>query len=388
MLKNPNFTFLDKNIGQFRYIALQGGTRSGKTYSVLQWIVKQCLKHKGLNIDIVRETLPALRMSAMKDFFEILKSNDLYSQKKHHKTVNQYNLNDNIISFFGADDEQKVRGSKRHLLFCNEANELDVETFRQLGFRTTGRIIMDYNPSMSEDHFIFSEILPQENRATKLVTTYKDNPFLSKEQIADIERLKDVDPEYWKIFGLGERGQIRGLIYPNFKIFSEKEWYSLKGEVFYGLDFGFSSSHLALVAIKKNEQCFYFHELLYKLNQSNEELIYFLRNNVKSNEMIVADAADPKSIAEIRRAGFNVQPAEKGTGSVEFGIRLLQSKTKFVTDSSVNMIKEFRNYKWKEDKNNKMLAEPVKAFDHALDAARYACAYRADKGLLKVVATN
>ena len=186
MKLNPNFVFIEKQITDKRIVALQGGTRSGKTYSILQWIIRQCVKHKGMTISIVRETLPALKSSAMRDFFEILQSINLYSEAFHNKSENTYILNDNLIEFFSIDSEQKIRGRKRDLLFVNEANEISIDKWRQLLFRTTGRIIIDFNPSMF-DHWIYDHVLTREDCGL-LITTYKDNPFLSEEIKRDIER--------------------------------------------------------------------------------------------------------------------------------------------------------------------------------------------------------
>ncbi len=171
---NPNLLFIEHNIKTTRVLVLQGGTRSwlGKTYSALQWIIRTCHKHQGMTISIVRKTLPALKSSALRDFIEILQSLGLYNENNHNKTEGTYLLNNNLIEFFSVDDASKIRGRKRDILFANEANELELEDWRQLLLRTTGKVIIDYNPSDFE-HWIYEQVIPRDD-AKLLITTYKD----------------------------------------------------------------------------------------------------------------------------------------------------------------------------------------------------------------------
>ena len=185
---NPNLVFIEQNIASKRVVALQGGTRSGKTFSALQWIIRQCLTYKGLSYSIVRSTLPALKASAYRDFLEILNSAGLYNAANHNMSEFTYELNGNLIEFFSIDNEQKLRGRKRDLLFVNEANEISLEQWRQLLFRTTGRVIIDYNPSMF-DSWIYDHVLTREDCGL-LITTYRDNPHLSSEIIRELSFLE------------------------------------------------------------------------------------------------------------------------------------------------------------------------------------------------------
>ena len=360
MKLNPNFVFIEKNISEKRVLALQGGTRSGKTYSVLQWIVRQCMQYKGLTISIVRATLPALKASAMRDFVEILTNLGLYSEGNHNMTENVYTLNGNTIEFFSVDNEQKLRGRKRDLLFVNEANEITLEQWRQLVFRTTGRIIIDYNPSMV-DSWIYDHVLTREDCGL-LVTTYKDNPHLSEYIIREIEALQDADPEYWKVFGLGERGQLKDLVFNNWvQVPAMPQDAKLIG---YGMDFGFSVDPTTLIEVRQQNGELWLREVLYRTNMTNTDIGNFLKQQGIAREEIVADSAEPKSIEEIRRQGFNIQPAMKGPDSINNGIDILRRYKMNVTQDSLNLIKELRSYKWATDKDGKATGKPVDYMNH------------------------
>lgn len=204
---NPNLSFLRNNIDKFRILGLRGGTRSAKTYSIIQFLIETACKYSGITIDIVRETVPALKATVMKDFFSILQEEGMYSEKDHNKTDKVYYLNGNEFQFFSLDDEQKVRGRKRHILYANEANEMEYEVWKQLMFRTSHKAIYDYNPSMFE-HWIYDQVETRTDCAT-CVTTYMDNPFLTVEQIEEIERYKLFDYDYYRVFGLGQRGKLK-----------------------------------------------------------------------------------------------------------------------------------------------------------------------------------
>jgi len=190
-------------------IVNQGGTRSSKTYSIAQLIVFLCLHSlKGNTISIVRKSFPSLRATVMRDFFEILENLHLYNEENHNKTEHTYFFNGNVVEFFSLDDQQKVRGRKRDILWVNEANEIDFESFQQLNFRTTGKIFIDFNPSISETHWIVSSVLERDD-VELIISTYRDNPFLGDKQVKEIERLKLLSPAMWAVFGEGVRSEIQ-----------------------------------------------------------------------------------------------------------------------------------------------------------------------------------
>lgn len=351
-----------------RIIIEQGGTRSGKTYNILMWIIfDYCAKNKGKIITICRKTYPALRATAMRDFFEILKSNDLYDESLHNKSSSEFKFKGNTIEFISLDKPTKIRGRKRDLLYINEANEITFEDWQQLIFRTTGRIIIDYNPS-DEFHFIYDKIKPRED-VDFFVTTYKNNPFLSEDIISEIERLKDIDPNYWKVYGLGEVGASQSII---FRVNDCVDIPETATFLSYGMDFGFTNDPTTLVEVWKQGDDLFLKELLFKTGLTNRDIDNHLRLLGVERKEIFADSAEPKSIEELYRMGWNIKPATKGQGSINIGIDMMKRYKIHITRDSLNMIKEFKNYKWAEDKNGVVQNTPVDMFNHTIDAVRYA----------------
>jgi len=353
----------------------QGGTRSGKSFSILTAIIELCYlnENAGAVITIVRKTFPAVRATIMRDFFEILEREGIYNVDLHNKSEATYLLFGNLIEFVSIDQPQKIRGRKRSLLFANEANELDLESWRQLIMRTTGipngpAIIIDYNPS-DEFHWIYDHVLTRDDHEF-FQTTYKDNPFLPESTVAEIERLQEADPDYWRVYGLGERGVSRATILTHWKqVVQVPDGWKLLS---IGLDFGYTNDPTAIVKVYTDGHGFCLDEVCYATGLTNAAIAQTLRDAEVGKAMIVADSAEPKSIDEIHGHGFNIHPARKGPDSVRSGIDFLRSRPLFITERSVNGIKELRNYKYKEDKNGRQLNEPVDAFNHFVDASRYA----------------
>jgi phage terminase large subunit len=350
-----------------KIVVEQGGTRSGKTYNILLWIIfSYSEKNTDKTITICRKSFPSLRASVMRDFFDILRQHDLYKEEYHNKSNHEYYLNENLVEFISLDQPQKIRGRKRNLLYINEANELYYEDWQQLVFRTDGRIILDYNPSDSF-HWIYDRVIPRDD-CEFFQTTYKDNPFLDSSIRQEIERLQDTDEDYWRIYGLGERGISRATIF-QFQVAEEP-----KGQLIsLGLDFGFTNDPTSLVKVFKDGDNLYIQELLYHTNLTNQDISQKLSElGLTRFDEIWADSAEPKSIEELHRMGWNVKPTAKGADSVMAGIDILKRHKIFVTKESKNAIREFQNYKWQEDKNGNLLNRPIDAFNHAIDATRYA----------------
>jgi phage terminase large subunit len=295
----------------------------------------------------------------------MLETYGLYSPQNHNKTENIYRLNGNEIEFFGLDEPQKVRGRKRRWLWLNESNELSYEDFMQLNLRTTGQVFLDYNPS-DEDHWIYDKILPRED-CTLVKSTYKDNPFLEKEIVTEIERLKTEDDNYWQVYGMGERGHRLSRIYTRYDVVPL--WPENVEETIYGLDFGFNNpSALIQCGFKDGE--LYLLERLYQSGLTNSDLLLKLLALVPSNIPIYADSAEPQRIEEIFRGGLNIHPMTKGPDSVSKGIDTVKQFMVHLVDGSENLIREWKKYSWKTDKNGKVLDEPIKFDDHACDAVR------------------
>ncbi len=351
-----------------RIIVEQGGTRSGKTYNILLWLIFYYTeRNTAKTITICRKSFPSLRASVMRDFFDILREHDLYREDFHNKSSHEYHLNGNLVEFISLDQPQKIRGRKRNLLYINEANELFYEDWQQLIFRTDGRIILDYNPSESF-HWIYDRVIPRED-CDFYQTTYRDNPFLDEKIKQEIERLQYTDEDYWRIYGLGERGMSRATVFQ----FGTAEIPQEAKLLSYGLDFGFTNDPSAIVAIYQHGDNLYLDELLYRTGMTNRDLHHHLQSlGLDRRDEIFADSAEPKSIEELHRFGWNIKPTAKGQDSINAGIDILKRHKIFATARSNNLIKELQNYKWTEDKNGNLLNKPIDVMNHALDAARYA----------------
>ena len=355
-------------IADTRFVVNIGGSRSTKTYSILQLLIVKALEsNEPLVISIVRKSFPSMRITVLRDFFDILKKLDLYSAENHNKSENTYQLNNTLIEFFSIDDSQKRRGSKRDILFVNEVNELSWEDFFQLNIRTTQQVFMDFNPS---ETFWYNDQIQNRDDVTIIHSTYKDNPYLNEEQVNEIERLQFTDKQYYQIYALGEFAGHVDLIYTYIPV-DDIPTFGAK-LVALGLDWGYSNDPTALLEVWLWNDAIYFNELLYRPGLTNQDIINELNElGVDRYVEIIADSAEPKSIEEIRRAGFNIKPATKGPDSVMNGIDILKRHRIHVTKQSTNIIKELNGYKWVTDKDGNKLNKPIDMFNHALDAARY-----------------
>ena len=356
-----------------RICVLQGGTRSGKTYSILLALIEFAYKNKGkgLYITIARKTFPALRGTAMRDFFDILKNENLYDERLHNKSSSLYTLYGNYFEFISVDQPARVRGRKRSVLFLNECNEFGFEEYTQLALRTTFKIIIDFNPS-EQYHWLYTQIIDSDRDDVDFyISTYKDNPFLAEATIREIERLKDVDENLYRVFGEGQRGVATETIFPVFNIIDEIP--ENASEIALGLDFGFTADPTSLIKVYKHDLNLYIDELIYERGLTNQDIAHKIKQlGIDRSIEIFADSAEPKSIEEIfRMGGFNIKPTKKGADSVRIGIDVLKRHKLNITKRSVNAIKEFRNYKWIKNKNNEITNKPIDSFNHAIDSVRY-----------------
>jgi phage terminase large subunit len=356
-----------------RVVINRGGTRSSKTYSLAQLFIVELFSGENKILSVVRKSFPALRATALRDVIEVLHKSGLYALVQHNKTENIIKYGSNILEFFSLDNEQKVRGRKRTHLWLNEANECTFDEWQQLIFRTSARAYLDFNPD-DINCWINTE-LEQTRTAAQgdvevIISTYRDNTFLDRTTIAEIEYLRQTDPEYWKIFGMGEYGRINGLVFEKYSIVPQIP--SEAKLIGYGLDFGFSNDPTAMVEVRMAEGNLYINEHIYETGLTNTDIISRLNTMpLQRFDEIIADAAEPKSIEEIYRAGYNIKPAQKGPDSINLSIDLLRRYQLCVTASSLNVIKELRSYKWQTDKNGTTINKPVDYYNHALDALRY-----------------
>lgn len=348
----------------------QGGTRSGKTYSICQALIEWCYLNQGCGwiISIIRKTFPALRGSVMRDFINILISQDWYDERDHNKSESMYTLFGNLIEFVSVDQPQKIRGRKRNICFINECNELHYEDWRQLILRTTDKIILDFNPS-DEFHWLHDSVIPRDD-AEFFQTTYLDNPFLDQSTVDEIERLRDTDDNYWRIYGLGERGVSKETVF-QFKTYDEIP--EAANLVAYGLDWGYANDPTALVSVHKHGDELYLDQHIYSGGLTNSDIIEKLTELGVGRAEIIADSAEPKSIEDLHRARFHIKPSKKGPDSIRAGVDVMRRKKLFIQEGALDMLKEFRNYKWATDKNGRALNKPVDEWNHAIDAVRYVC---------------
>ena len=351
-----------------KIVVEQGGTRSGKTFNILLYIIfHYCQINKGKTITICRKTFPAVRSSVMRDFIDILKQHNKYDEVNHNKSNSEYTLDGNLVEFISVDQPQKIRGRKREFLFINEANELDYEDWQQLIFRTTEKVVLDYNPS-DEYHWIYDKVLNRED-VEFYKTTYLDNKFLDNSIVKEIERLKETDEQYWQIYGLGEKGVSKATIFN----YNEVSHIPHDAELIsYGADAGYTNDPSTLVSVYKKDHNLYIKEHLYRTMMTTKDLSDHFKQEVERRSPIYFDAAEPRLIDELRRMGHNIQPSLKGRDSINAGIDLLKRFKIHITSESDNAIQEFRNYKWQEDRSGKLTNKPVDKNNHIIDAVRYA----------------
>jgi phage terminase large subunit len=361
---------LEKNLNaSTRIVVNQGGTRSSKTYSLAQLIILKALQERGKVYTICRKTLPALKGTAYRDFFSILEDHNLYNPDNHNKSELTYKLNGNEIEFISVDMPQKIRGRKRDVLWLNECNEFSFEDWIQLTLRTTGNIYLDFNPS-DPYSWIYDNVINRDD-CTFIKSTYLDNPFLPDETIKEIERLKKLDSNYWTVYGLGEIGTPIETIFRNFNLVdSIPEQATL---IAIGMDFGYSNDPTAIAEVYKLNDDLYLNELLYQKGLTNQDIANKLRDlGISRQTEIIGDSAEPKSIEEIHRLGFNIKPARKGADSVNMGIDVMRRYFLHITKNSTNLLNEIKHYKWLVDKNGKVQNKPAtNQRDHLLDGIRY-----------------
>lgn len=346
----------------------QGGSRSSKTYSIMQILILLAMTTPNQKISVVRKSFPSLRSSVMQDWKEIMYKWDIYEENNHSKTEHIYTYeNGSTIEFFSLDDEQKIRGRKRTILYCNEGNEINLEAWVQLKMRTTGKVFIDYNPSEIE-HWCYDLI---EEESTQLVkSTYKDNPFLSKDQVKYIEDLIKVDPNYYKIYALGERVAPQSLVYNHFVRYDSLPPDEEILDKSYGLDIGYNHETAFIEVIFATDNRLYVREIFYKNEITVEDIVRMIaESDYDRTKMIYIDSARPDIIASLRRKGIRASLSDK---RVKEGIDFVKSKQVLIQTNSENIWRESKMYSWKETKDGRITDEIVKLHDDAMDAFRYA----------------
>ena len=363
--------------GKWPIICNEGGSRSSKSYSIVQLLITIACKHPQQRISIVSHSLPHIKRGAYRDFKTIMEDWGMWDDSAFSFTDFIYRFkNGSYIELFGLEDEGKARGPGRDILFINEANLIRKTLFDQLAMRTTGKIFLDWNPA----DFVSWVYEVSDNPNNKRIhSTYLHNlGNLSQMQIDIIEGYKNLPDDFmWKVYGLGERGAAKEIIYTQWQITDELPE---GGDIFYGLDFGYVHP-LALVKVCHYQGANYVKQLLYKTGLTPSEISREVKDHISDRKPVYCDAAEPKSIEELYRSGINAQAANK---EVWAGILKVKSYPLFVHKDSKDIIRELQSYKWRKDKNDNVIDEPVKENDDALDAMRYAIFTHLHKPAFKV----
>lgn len=375
MKVSPNFTAIYQHIGsdKYRYIAKQGASRSGKTYAIMQSLILYVMNcKKSVQVTVSSVAFPHLKQGALKDFNEIIYTLGVEKHWKPNRTDHVYIFKETngYIEFKSFDTEGKARGSSRDILFVNEANIMPQPIFHQLNIRTRIQTIIDFNPSEAAS-YVYD--IADGFRGSCLFTqsTYLHNPFLPAAQVREIERLKEIDPFLWEVFGLGKRGKITNLIFQEGTNWEITDTFPKEGQPVHGLDFGYNHP-MAMVEVVYYDNCYWVREKMYKSNVAASMVVSEVeKTGVGRFDILVCDSARPDMIVDLRNANINATEAEK---DVHKGIYEMKANRIKVHKDSVNLIKELRNYKWQVDKNGeiKQPMQPVKFMDDAIDAMRYA----------------
>lgn len=352
---------------RFSICSAQGSSRSGKTYNIIIWLVYYALTHN-VTISICRKTLPSLKRSVLRDFQKIVQQCRI--PVKANKTdltfVLQNGKNQSLVEFFSVNDEERLRGSKRDILFVNEANEITEQEWVQLNMRTTLFSILDYNPSFSDDFWICG--VNKRKDCKHFITTYKDNPFLEKKVIQEIENLKYTNKSLWEIYGLGLQAQAEGLVFPKITLVDTFPDYAKK--VCLSADYGFTNDPTAIVKCGVYENKLFIDQIEYSTYLLTSDIIKILR---PYKQYTLISEIDNRLIAELKQAGYNVEKVKKN--DVMTGISKMQQMEICITKQSVDVIKEFKNYTF-INKDGRYINQPIDAFNHSIDAIRYYCLMR------------
>lgn len=362
--------FMANKEAKERTVVNQGGTSSGKTYSIMQLLFEMAMNEPDLVVTIVGQDIPNLKKGAYRDAKTILNRSPIL--QAWFPYLNESDrvircINGSVLEFTSFKDEQDAKSGKRDVLFINECDGIVYGIYWQLDMRTRRKVFLDYNPSAR--FWVHDSVIGRDN-VKLIISDHRCNPFLSKEEHEKIENIEDY--ELWKVYARGKTGKLKGLIFPEFRIVDRMpEVLDCKGN-WYGLDFGFSNDPSALENLRLAHGELWIDELLFEAGYDNPMIAKIMKSNgITKRDVVIADCAEPKSIAEINSFGFRVEPSSKGADSVNNGLQILQRYKINVTRRSTGLIQEMKRYKWKVDKNGVMLNVPIDVWNHGIDAIRY-----------------
>ena len=350
-----------------RIRVVAGGTAASKTVSILLYLIHRAQSDtKPTLTSVVSESFPHLKRGSIRDFLNILNEHNYFNDNRWNKTDYTYTFETGSqIEFFSADQPGKVRGPRRQRLFINEANNVSLETFEQLEVRTEEFVFIDFNPVAQ--FWAYDELIGKRNDVDFLKLNYRDNEALNPDVVRSIEARKN-KKNWWRVYGEGELGELEERIYSNWVIIDDIPHEARLER--HGLDFGYSNDPTTIVDVYYWNGGYIFDECLYQLGMSNKQIADTLSALPKA--LVIADSAEPKSIAEIRSFGINIVPCEKGRDSVTFGIRTVQAQQIYITKRSTNLVKEYRNYSWVKDTAGNVTPTAQDIWNHCMDALRYA----------------
>jgi phage terminase large subunit len=355
-----------------RIKVVRGGTSASKTFSILPILIDRAIKTPDLEISVVSESIPHLRRGALKDFLKIMMALGRYNDNQFNKSTLKYTfVNGSYIEFFSVDQPDKLRGARRNVLYVNECNNVDFDSYYQLAIRTSGEIWLDYNPSSL--FWVDRELLTQDD-VDFITLTYLDNEALSDTIVKEIESAREKAKtssyweNWWQVYGLGQTGSLEGVCIPEWQEINLPTEARL---LCYGMDWGYSNDPTSLIAMYKYNDAYIFDELIYQKGLLNSDISDLLKTN-EVKDIVYADSAEPKSIAELNSYGHNILPVTKGRDSIVYGLNLINQNKVYVTSRSKNLINELQNYIWMVDKQGNKLNKPIDAYNHAIDAMRYA----------------
>jgi phage terminase large subunit len=363
--------------GKYNIFVMEGGSRSSKTYSIIQFLLAYAEINIGTSkrILISRAVGTWITGTVLNDFLNVVKSYGWYNSRNYNKTLKIYKLFDTEFWFVGLDDAQKLHGMASDGFWINEAVESSKDDFDQIEMRASGFGILDYNPS-EEEHWIYENVIPRED-SIWIHSTMLDNPFIpenNRRKIFSYEPTEEnykngtVDKRKWEIYGLGKRAKIEGLVFESIEIIEKiPDWVRKR---FTGIDFGYTNDPTAIGEVGIHENTLFIEELCYQTRMSIADIVKTLKI-VNNNRKIISESADPRLVDEIHNSGFNIHPVEKGKGSVEAGIEKMKTMKICITEKSINAIKEFKNYTYQQDKNGKWLNIPNDDLNHIIDFVRY-----------------
>lgn len=356
-----------------RFIDNRGGARSGKTVAEMQIAAILATSDKRPTVTTVgSDTLPHLKLGAIRDFKFAMEDMGLWDETRWSKSTCSYTFDTgSIIEFFGINDTPgKALGPARDRLILNEANLLQWDIVRQMLARTAGLVMYDYNPAAP---FWGTEIIPARDRYQLVHSTYLDNQYIPDEVRREIEANKDTG-NWWRVYGLGLIGQIEGQVF-DFKVCDTmpdpdgfiESW---------GMDFGFSHDPTTIIRslIHTGRREIFADELLYQTGMTNPEIASALKGlgirRRGSGPCVYADAAEPKSIAEVAGRDLNVTACDKRI-AVREQLQALRGWTIYVTRRSSHLLDEGRKYLYKQRPDGTFTNEPIDFFNHCIDALRY-----------------